>query len=87
MNKFVIKINGKYLKGYDETKSVGKVGNDGWQPRAYELPSIEFTKEKSEARILEGNINLKSDMDRIMNQIRFGGLEVNKLEVLKIMEE
>lgn len=82
MDSFFIKINGKYLQGYDETRAVGKVGHSGWQPKAYELPAIVLTRDKNKARIVEGSINLRSDLDRIMNQIRFAGLVIQKLEIV-----
>lgn len=83
MRKWLIKINGKYLKGYNDTQTHGKTGHMGWQPRDTEMPAIVLTDSEDEAYVVEGTINLRGQIDRIMDRVRFAGLDLSTLEILK----
>jgi hypothetical protein len=85
--KYRIKINGQYLQGYDESKTIGKSGHMGWQPRATELSALVLTKHKEQAKIYEGQISLKSQFDRIYERLRYAGLTLERLEIEKVPEE
>lgn len=85
MDSYIIKINGLYLEGYDYEKVVGQAGaTHGHYIEANDMAAIILTEDKKKARLVEGAINLKSQMDRIMTRIRYRVLEVEKLEVLKV---
>lgn len=72
MRKWLIKINGKYLKGYNDTQTHGKTGHMGRQPRDMEMPAIVLTDSEDEAYVVEGTINLRGQIDRIMDRVSKG---------------
>lgn len=84
--RYRIRINGRYLCGWDESRPVGRVGHMGWQPRAVEMPAMVLTRDRAQARIVEGNIELKSQFERIYDRARYAGLELMSLEIERVVD-
>lgn len=85
--RYRIIVNGLYLQGWDESRTVGQTGHMGWQPRAMEMPAMMLTKQRNQARIVEGNIELKSQFERIYDRVRYAELELKRLEIEKVVGE
>lgn len=85
--KYRIIVNGLYLSGWDDFDSVGQISHAGWQPRVVEMSKMKVTRLKDQAKIIEGNIELKSQLDRIHARIRYAGLELEKLIIERVEEE
>ena len=84
--KYRILVNGLYLRGWDDSETVGNSGHMGWQPRAVEMSKMLMTRLKDQARIVEGNIELKSQLNRIYDRVRYAGFELNRLVVERVPE-
>jgi hypothetical protein len=84
--EYKIKINGNYLRGYDDQTTVGKTGHMGWHPQANELTALVLTPYETEAMVIEGNISLKSQFDRIYDRMRYGGLMVKSLSIEEVLK-
>jgi hypothetical protein len=80
---YTIKVNGKYFAGYSDT-SDGKTSHMGWQPQAVEMDGLVFNENRENAKIVEGNVNLKSYLDAIYERMRFCGLIVDSIEVHRV---
>jgi hypothetical protein len=78
---YTIKINGKYFAGFDPDKTEGKTAHMGWQPKAVELDAVVLVDDVTRSRKLEGNISLKSCLDKIYDRMRYADLKIQKLEV------
>jgi hypothetical protein len=84
MKNYYIKINKKYLTGFKETEIKSKEGTGGW----YDInKNITITKpilEKNEInkKIIEGNTNLKSCIDKILKYMK----EVENIKSIEIEE-
>ncbi len=83
----VMKVNGKYFAGTCEeggyrsrTSTLSGVFHDYGNGYVSELKLV---SNRDEARIIEGSINLKSDVDRVMQRVR-DGFKLDKLEIINI---
>jgi len=85
MNTYLIKIDNKYLVGTNEEEI--KVPAGGWYDKGGTTGSVILTNKLSEAKRIEGNINLKSYFNKIYESIRYGDFEFNKLEIVRIDDE
>lgn len=81
MQTFIIKVNGDYYAGEHVLTQSTQRYSDGWYVNRGDSNAIHFKKNREEAQIIEGNINLNSHWQRIYNAMRFDGLEVNKIEI------
>lgn len=85
MDTYIIKINDKYLKGYDYNSTMGKTGaSHGHYIEASDMEAIILTDDKEDARLVESVINLKSQLDKITDRMRYAGLEVDRLEIVRV---
>jgi hypothetical protein len=84
--KYRVLVNGLYLRGWDDSETDGHSGHMGWQPRAVEMSKMLMTRLKDQARIVEGNIELKSQLNRIYDRVRYAGFELNRLVVERVPE-
>ena len=84
MKSYVIKINKKYLIGFKETNIKSNTGTGGW----YDVnKSMNITKpllqsNEKNKKIIEGNTNLKSCIDKILNYNK----ETNDIKNIEIIE-
>jgi hypothetical protein len=46
--------------------------------------NMTFTDTESGAQLLTGELKLKSVLDAVYERVRFNGMELNKLEVLRV---
>lgn len=85
MDTYIIKINGLYLEGYDYENTKGQTGAGyGHYIEANDMEVMILTEEEEKARLVEGAINLKSQLDRIVDRMRYGNLDVEQLEIIRV---
>ena len=84
MKNYYIKINKKYLIGFKETKIKSKEGTGGWCDINKNITITKPMLEKNEMnkKIIEGNTNLKSCIDKIFKYMK----EVENIKSIEIME-
>lgn len=85
--QYRIRVNGLYLCGWDDSETAGHSGHMGWQPRAVEMSKMLMTRLKDQAKIVEGNIELRSQFNRIYDRVRYAGLELIRLEIERVTVE
>lgn len=84
----IIKVNGKYYAGETDLTYKSYSKSNGWinyHDGEYEF--LLFTKYEKEAKIIEGNINLKSILDKILNRVRDKMIDLESIEIIKVGEE
>lgn len=80
-----IKVNGLFYAGeaHDTYKSTPSA--TGWQNYTdSEIPHLLFVEKAEQAHIIEGQRNLKSVLDRIMQRVRDGQIQFERIEILKV---
>ena len=84
MKNYYIKINKKYLIGFKETKIKSKEGTGGWYDinKNITITSPMLEKNEMNKKIIEGNTNLKSCIDKILKYMK----EVENIKSIEIME-
>lgn len=84
MKAYIIKVDGKIVKGFDGDP-IGQTGDkQGWYTTANaELGTIEYTDNIEEAYLVEGRFNFRSVIDRIYDRMTIQGLEFNSLEFIE----
>lgn len=85
MNAYLIKIDNKYLVGTNE-EDFGKVPIGGWYDTGGNIGGVILSTERRKAKIIEGNINLKSYFNRIYEATRYGTFKFDKLEIVRFEE-
>jgi len=84
-----IKVNGRYFAGVDPEKTYkSALSGGGW--RNYNdstVNIINFTKDKAKAHEIEGVLNLKSYIDKMITAERDNYIDIKKLEVIGFKEE
>lgn len=85
MDTYLIKIDNKYLVGTNE-KDFGKVPVGGWYDEGGNIGGVILSTERRKAKIIEGNINLKSYFLRIYDATRYGTFQFDKLEIVRVKE-
>ena len=83
MDVYLIKIDDKYLVGTNE-EDFGKVPVGGWYDEGGNIGGVILSTERRRAKIIEGNINLKSYFNRIYDATRYGTFRFNKLEIVRV---
>ena len=86
MNEYQIKIDGMYLVGINNDE-IGKSPVGGMYDEGKSIGSVKTTRDKDKAKIIQGNINLKSYFNKIYDAVRYGGFHFNHLEIVKIKNE
>lgn len=85
MNTYLIKINDKYLKKIND-EEIGKVPAGGWFDTGGSIGGVILSDNLDEAKLIEGNINLKSYFNKIYDATRYGTFKFNKLEIVRFEE-
>ena len=85
MNTYLIKIDDKYFVDTNE-EDFGKVPIGGWYDEGGNIGGVILSTKREEAKIIEGNINLKSCFFRIYNATRYGTFRFDKLEIVRVEE-
>lgn len=83
MNSYLIKINGKFLKEFVDTDIPQNFRGEWHNHTKQSCSKFILCTSKEDAKIVEGNINLKSNLDLISGILRDGYFEINKFEVIK----
>lgn len=83
MNCYNIKINGKYVLHFIDT-DIPQNFRGEWNNHSKISCSHFILGSKKNAKIIEGNINLKSNLDLIAGILKDGYFDINKFEVIKL---
>lgn len=83
MNVYLIKINDKYLKGINE-EDIGKAPTGSWYDTGSSVGGVIVSDDRDEAKLIEGNINLKSYFNKIYDATRYGTFTFNKIEIVRV---
>ena len=86
MDVYLIKIDDKYLVGTNED-DFGKVPIGGWYDEGGNIGGVILSREREKAKIIEGNINLKSYFNKIYNATRYGTFKFDKLEIVRVKND
>lgn len=84
MNSYIIKINERFLKEFIDTDIPQKFRGEWNNHTKQSCSDFILTRYKKEAKLIEGNINLKSYLDLISGILKDGYFEINKFEVIKL---
>lgn len=79
--KYIIRIDGSYLVGFEGGQSFGKTSSGGWDQRYTEMGEVQLSARKADAKVFDGNINLKSGLDKLYDRMRYEGFTFDYLEV------
>lgn len=83
MDAYLIKIDDRYFVGINE-EEIGRVPVGGWYDVGGSIGGVILSTERRKAKIIEGNINLKSYFNRIYDATRYGTFKFNKLEIVRV---
>lgn len=86
VNDYQIKIDGMYLVGINNDE-IGKAPVGGMYDEGKCIGKVITTRDKEKAKIIEGNINLKSYFNKIYDAVRYGGFNFNHLEIVRVNNE
>lgn len=79
--KYIIRIDGSYLVGFDGKQVSGKTSHNGWSQLDNEMGEVQLSVHETDAKVFDGNINLKSGLDKLYDRMRYGGFSFDRLEV------
>ena len=82
-SKYIIRIDDDYLVGFDGENGLGKTSHNGWNQQSTEMGSVELSMYKSDAKVFDGKINLKSGLNKIYDRMRYSNFDFDHLEVLR----
>lgn len=84
MKSFVIWVDSQAYRGESEHAVPANVGGDGWQPHNHGVVA-ELVFAPSSPKIIHGNRNLRSHMERILRAVEDGRLPAKdiRIEVLQ----
>jgi hypothetical protein len=82
MNSYQIKINGKFIKDFEDTNIPQKFRGE-WNNHTKQTVVKPIYGKESDSKIIEGNRNLKSNFDMIFHILQDGIYEVKKIEIIK----
>ena len=83
-SKYIVRIDGNYLVGFEGKTWFGKTSHNGWNQQSTELGEVELSTYKSDAKVFEGKINLKSGLNKLYDRMRYGNFDFNHLEIFNI---
>lgn len=86
MDTYLIKIDDRYFVDINE-EEIGRVPVGGWYDTGGSVGGVVTSDNKRKARIIEGNINLKSYFNRIYNATRYGTFKFDKLEIVRVKND
>lgn len=81
-SKYIIKIDDDYLVGF-EGRGFAKTSHNGWNQQATEMAEVQLSMYRSDAKVFDGKINLKSGLNKIYNRMRYSNFDFDHLEVLR----
>ena len=82
-SRYIIRIDDYYLVGFEGKRVFGKTSHCGWDQRATELGAVELSANKNDAKVIEGNINLKSGLNKLYDRMRYSDFDFDHLEVFR----
>jgi hypothetical protein len=83
--KTVIKVNGAYYAGEDDSEYASSFAGVGWTDyKGNKLNGLKFTANKHDATVIEGYRCLNSELDKIMRRLRDGVIEFHSIEIVKL---
>lgn len=85
MDTYLIKIDDRYFVDINE-EEIGRVPVGGWYDEGGNIGEVILSTEREKAKIIEGNINLKSYFNKIYDATRYGTFKFNRLEIVRFEE-
>ncbi|MFS0643765.1 hypothetical protein [Siminovitchia sp. 179-K 8D1 HS] len=82
-NKYIIRIDGDYLVGFEGKSGLGKTSHGGWNQQATEMREVQLSMYKCDAKVFDGKINLKSGLNKLYDRMRYGNFDFDHLEVIR----
>ena len=88
LTETVILINGQYYAGESEEVYNSNAVGGGWHNyRGSELNVLKLTDNKGEAKVLDCTRNLNSAINKVMQRVNDGYIQLEKIEIVNIKEE
>lgn len=85
LKKMIIKINGLYLAGItDEQYKSSFKGVGNYDQKCNHVDYLKFVYDRREAKVIEGERNLKSWFDKLFQYSRDKKIEFNKIEIFDL---
>jgi len=85
--KYILKIDGKIVKGFDGPATGQSGANSGWYTEiSGQLGTIEYTNDVNNAYVIDGRINVYSTFERIYTRMREQDLKFKTLEFIHLGE-
>ena len=86
MNVYKVKVDGKYFAGFsDETVDQAPIG--GWYDTGKGIKGLVLVDDIAQAKVIEGNKNLKSYLIRIYEVIQYSKFNFCEITIEKVDEE
>lgn len=79
MDEYYIFVNGQAYSGESDDVYVSDYGGNGWHINNHKEATVLLFG--GEPHKIEGNINLKSHLNKILKRSRDGQLSINKIEI------
>lgn len=81
-SKYIIKIDDDYLIGF-EGRGSAKTSHNGWSQQPTEMGEIQLSMYRSDAKVFDGKINLKSGLNKLYDRMRYGNFDFDHLEIYR----
>lgn len=82
-SKYIIRIDDDYLVGFDGENGFGRTSHNGWNQQSTEMGAVELSMYKSDAKVFDGKINLKSGLNKVYDRMRYSNFDFDHLEVFR----
>lgn len=86
MDTYLIKIDGRYFVDTND-EDLGKVPVGSWYDTGGNIGGVILSTKRKKAKIIEGNINLKSYFLRIYDATRYGTFQFDKMEIVRVKND
>lgn len=85
MLKTVMKVNDLYYAGESDECYKSDFSGIGWYDyKDKQLAVLKFVDRFEDALIIEGNINLKSHLDRVLQRVRDKVISLKNIEIIEV---
>jgi len=82
--KSIIKVNNQYFAGESKDCYRSNAKGSGWHDfKSGELNVLVLSDNPDDAKVIEGNINLKSVLDKILLRVQDVWIHLNTIEIIK----
>lgn len=86
MKKYTIKVDGKYYAGEvnDESQKLRNPSGAGWYTCGSGADRLLFSEKIENARVLESHMNMRSKVLKLLDDMRYGDLDVQEIVVEEV---